>query len=68
MRLHQNNVTPNAVQYFSSGLDQKARAQDRSAKDYKGENKKLEDISLNRGKVCDTSQNNSVCGVLTFAM
>ena len=40
----------------------------------KGENKKFENMSLNRGRGCDTSQNGCVCvcvcvvrGVLTIA-
>ena len=51
----QGSSHPNA-----SGLDRSAQARNRSTKEEIGENKKLEDMSLNRREVCDTLQNDGV--------
>ena len=57
----------NDVQDFSAGLDQSAGVQDRPRRQEGGESKTLEEMSLNRGGLSDTSQNDCVGGVLTFA-
>ena len=57
----------NAVQCFSAGFHQSTRVKDRSTKEEKGENKKLKDMSFIRVGVCDSPQNDGVCGFLTLA-
>ena len=59
--------SPDVIQYFSAGLDRSTQGQDGSTKEEKGKNKEVEDMSFNRGGMCDALLNYIVCGVLSFA-